>query len=270
MVRRLPVARAAPGQRRCPSPSSRSTRRASPRIGQWPWPRTQLARLVNTLNRADAAAIGLNVLMPEADALSPERLLVASRRCRTDRSSRRCAACSRTTRCLPARSPRRRRCWPSPARPMPRGRRCARRRVTVQATASRRATPPSWPIVRHAGALTSIDELEQPGQRLGPDLGRHHARHRPPHSARRQRPGHARADAGGRDAPRRLSRARHPADRRMARSVTGLSVGRPACRPRRTARFASTTRSIAPIASSRRSMSSRTGSTRRCCASSWC
>ena len=44
-------------------------------IGQWPWPRTQLARLVNTLKRADAAAIGLNVLMPEADALSPERLL---------------------------------------------------------------------------------------------------------------------------------------------------------------------------------------------------
>jgi len=44
-------------------------------IGQWPWPRTQLARLVNTVNRAGAAAIGLNVVMPEADALSPERLL---------------------------------------------------------------------------------------------------------------------------------------------------------------------------------------------------
>ena len=47
-------------------------------IGQWPWPRTQLARLVNTINRADAAAIGLNVVMPEADALSPERLLQES------------------------------------------------------------------------------------------------------------------------------------------------------------------------------------------------
>jgi len=47
-------------------------------IGQWPWPRTQLARLVNTLKRADAAAIGLNVVMPEADALSPERLLSES------------------------------------------------------------------------------------------------------------------------------------------------------------------------------------------------
>ena len=27
-------------------------------IGQWPWPRTQLAQLVNTINRAGAAAIG--------------------------------------------------------------------------------------------------------------------------------------------------------------------------------------------------------------------
>jgi len=47
-------------------------------VGQWPWPRTQLARLVNIINRADAAAIGLNILMPEADALSAERLLAES------------------------------------------------------------------------------------------------------------------------------------------------------------------------------------------------
>ncbi len=44
-------------------------------IGQWPWPRTTLARLVSTINRAEATAIGLNILMPESDALSPERLL---------------------------------------------------------------------------------------------------------------------------------------------------------------------------------------------------
>ena len=44
-------------------------------LGQWPWPRLQLARLVRTLKRAEPAAIGLNILMPEADALSPERLL---------------------------------------------------------------------------------------------------------------------------------------------------------------------------------------------------
>ena len=44
-------------------------------LGQWPWPRTRLARLVSTLARADAAAIGVDILMPEADALSPERVL---------------------------------------------------------------------------------------------------------------------------------------------------------------------------------------------------
>jgi len=44
-------------------------------IGQWPWPRTELARLVTILNQAEPAAIGLDILMPEADALSPGRLL---------------------------------------------------------------------------------------------------------------------------------------------------------------------------------------------------
>ncbi len=44
-------------------------------IGQWPWPRNVLARLVRVIHRAEPAAIGINILMPEADALSPERLL---------------------------------------------------------------------------------------------------------------------------------------------------------------------------------------------------
>ncbi len=44
-------------------------------LGQWPWPRDQLARLVGQINAAEPAAIGLNILMPEPDALSPERLL---------------------------------------------------------------------------------------------------------------------------------------------------------------------------------------------------
>ena len=44
-------------------------------LGQWPWPRTQLARLVDIINQAEPAAIGLDILMPEPDALSPERLL---------------------------------------------------------------------------------------------------------------------------------------------------------------------------------------------------
>ena len=44
-------------------------------LGQWPWPRTRLARLVDIVNQAGPAAIGLDVLMPEPDALSPESLL---------------------------------------------------------------------------------------------------------------------------------------------------------------------------------------------------
>ncbi len=44
-------------------------------IGQWPWPRNVLARLVRIVQRAEPAAVGINILMPEPDALSPERLL---------------------------------------------------------------------------------------------------------------------------------------------------------------------------------------------------
>ncbi len=47
-------------------------------IGQWPWPRDQLARLLRAIQRAGPAAIGINILMPEPDALSPERLLEQS------------------------------------------------------------------------------------------------------------------------------------------------------------------------------------------------
>jgi len=44
-------------------------------LGQWPWPRDLLARLLRVIQRAEPAAIGINILMPEPDALSPERLL---------------------------------------------------------------------------------------------------------------------------------------------------------------------------------------------------
>jgi adenylate cyclase len=42
--------------------------------GQWPWPRTWLARIVGTVAAARPAAIGINILMPESDRLSPTRL----------------------------------------------------------------------------------------------------------------------------------------------------------------------------------------------------
>jgi adenylate cyclase len=40
------------------------------RYGQWPWPRQRLAELVDRLQRAKPAAVGLNLLFPEADGFS--------------------------------------------------------------------------------------------------------------------------------------------------------------------------------------------------------
>ncbi|HYB71470.1 MAG TPA: CHASE2 domain-containing protein [Candidatus Bathyarchaeia archaeon] len=44
------------------------------RYGQWPWPRSWLARLVTRVGETEPAAIGLAILMPERDRLSPARL----------------------------------------------------------------------------------------------------------------------------------------------------------------------------------------------------
>jgi hypothetical protein len=42
--------------------------------GQWPWPRTWLARLITRIAEARPAAIGIDLVMPEEDRLSPSRL----------------------------------------------------------------------------------------------------------------------------------------------------------------------------------------------------
>ena len=44
-------------------------------LGQWPWPRTQLAQLVSAIAREKPLAIAVDILMPEADQLSPEQVL---------------------------------------------------------------------------------------------------------------------------------------------------------------------------------------------------
>jgi adenylate cyclase len=54
--------------------------RSLAREGQWPWPRTRLASLVRDIERLEPAAIGIDILMPEPDRLSPERLLQSARR----------------------------------------------------------------------------------------------------------------------------------------------------------------------------------------------
>ncbi|MDR7095982.1 CHASE2 domain-containing protein [Hydrogenophaga laconesensis] len=43
------------------------------RLGQWPWPRTRLAQLVEQLDRRGAAAIGFDVVFAEPDRTSPRR-----------------------------------------------------------------------------------------------------------------------------------------------------------------------------------------------------
>ena len=48
--------------------------RSLDRHGQWPWPRTLLARLVGSILDAGAAAVGIDLLMPEPDRLSPPGL----------------------------------------------------------------------------------------------------------------------------------------------------------------------------------------------------
>lgn len=45
--------------------------------GQWPWPRTLLAQLINRIGTAQPAAIGIDLLFPEADRLSPATLAQA-------------------------------------------------------------------------------------------------------------------------------------------------------------------------------------------------
>jgi adenylate cyclase len=42
--------------------------------GQWPWPRTTLARLLDAIAAGGPAAMGVDIIMPEADRLSPDRL----------------------------------------------------------------------------------------------------------------------------------------------------------------------------------------------------
>ena len=45
---------------------------ADPRLGQWPWPRTRVADIVNTLTRMKAAVIGFDVVFSEPDRLNPD------------------------------------------------------------------------------------------------------------------------------------------------------------------------------------------------------
>jgi adenylate cyclase len=47
------------------------------RYGQWPWPRSLVARLLDRIRAAKPAAIGVDLLFPDPDRLSPEQLAPA-------------------------------------------------------------------------------------------------------------------------------------------------------------------------------------------------
>ena len=129
-------------------------------FGQWPWPRNLLARLVRIVQRAEPAAIGINILMPEVDALSPERLLAQAQL--EDRTL------AEALRALPTHDGQLARALaqaPSVlvvagiSEPTQRPLRAAP--VTVQGTGAAPAVP------MYAGALTSIDELDRRAQGWG-------------------------------------------------------------------------------------------------------
>lgn len=44
-------------------------------LGQWPWPRSQLAKLTNELLDLGAAAVAFDIMFPEPDRMSPRRIL---------------------------------------------------------------------------------------------------------------------------------------------------------------------------------------------------
>jgi adenylate cyclase len=50
------------------------------RVGQWPWPRTEIARLIDRLGSSGAAVIALDVVFSEPDRTSPPRLAQGLRR----------------------------------------------------------------------------------------------------------------------------------------------------------------------------------------------
>src|SRR5271155_660067 len=45
------------------------------RFGQWPWPRTLLAKLVNRLDEMGAAAVAFDILFLDADRSTPSRII---------------------------------------------------------------------------------------------------------------------------------------------------------------------------------------------------
>jgi len=131
-------------------------------LGRWPWPRARLAELVTAVDRHRPAAIGVDIVMPEPDPLSPERLL--------GRGGVLPEAVARELAGLPSNDALLARALGSAptvlavaGMPEPTGMLLRAAPVTVRdVTLSDSSAAPAEPVVeRFAGALSSIDELNR-------------------------------------------------------------------------------------------------------------
>jgi serine phosphatase RsbU (regulator of sigma subunit)/CHASE2 domain-containing sensor protein len=131
-------------------------------LGQWPWPRTLLAQLVDAIAREQPAAIAVDILMLEADALSPERVLA--------RTPHQGPAVVSALRSLPSNDTELARALAAApavlviagtAEPTGRPLRAPTFSVRDSTAASTPAMPIAPKLVRYAGVQTSIDELDR-------------------------------------------------------------------------------------------------------------
>ncbi len=127
-------------------------------LGQWPWPRTQLARLLKAIDRSGPAVIGINILMPEADALSPEHAL-AQTPIEDPAAAAALKALPSNDAVLSRALQETRAVLAVAGTPEPTGMSLRAAPVTVHATSAISETLSA--VTQYAGALTSIDELNR-------------------------------------------------------------------------------------------------------------
>ncbi|MES2960015.1 MAG: CHASE2 domain-containing protein [Pseudomonadota bacterium] len=133
-------------------------------LGQWPWPRTRLAELVDAINAVGPAAIGVDVLMPEVDALSPEHLLAEI--AITDPTlTGLLAALPSNDRALANALLRAPAVMAFAGTPEPS--RKALRSVPILIAPSHSGDASTPKVKQHAGALTNIDALDEPASGWG-------------------------------------------------------------------------------------------------------
>jgi CHASE2 domain-containing sensor protein/serine phosphatase RsbU (regulator of sigma subunit) len=130
-------------------------------LGRWPWPRTLVARLVDDLNKAGPAAIGVDMFMPEADPRSPEHPLASSGSA-MEETSNKLAMLPSNDAVLAAALSRARSVLAVAGLPDSAGMTLRVVPVLVRdASASFGSGTPQTDMLRFAGALTSVDELNR-------------------------------------------------------------------------------------------------------------